>query len=88
MKNKKIVIAVFLALIASIVINIRITEAQLVGDVNGDDVVDINDVILASAAFGSTSGDPEWNADADINTDNVVDIFDIILIGQNFGQTT
>jgi hypothetical protein len=37
------------------------------GDTNYDGIVDIYDAVLASAAYGSKPGDPNWNPDADLN---------------------
>jgi parallel beta-helix repeat protein len=59
---------------------------RLIGDVNGDGTVDISDVSIAAAAFGSHPGMPNWNPAADVNGDGVVDIMDIALIASNFGQ--
>jgi hypothetical protein len=55
------------------------------GDLNDDDIVDIHDVAIWASAFGSSSGDGNWNPDADLNTDGLIDIFDGIIIILNFG---
>jgi hypothetical protein len=60
----------------------------LVGDLNSDGKVDILDAITLAKAFGSTPGEPNWNALADLNHDNIVDIFDAIMLGAHFGQTS
>lgn len=57
------------------------------GDVNGDGVVDIYDVVTVSIAFGSYPGHTDWNPDADLNNDNAVDIYDVVLVATNFGKT-
>jgi hypothetical protein len=59
----------------------------VLGDINEDGVVDINDAILASHAFGSTPSDPHWNPAADLNEDGQIDIFDFIILVMNFGHT-
>jgi hypothetical protein len=51
------------------------------GDLDGNNVIDISDLVIGGAHFDSTS--PE----ADITADGYVDIFDIVLIGKNFGLT-
>ncbi|MBN1937519.1 MAG: hypothetical protein JW934_22870 [Anaerolineae bacterium] len=51
------------------------------GDLNGDGVIDISDLVIGAANFNT--GDPM----SDINGDGLVDIFDIVLIGKNFGLT-
>jgi hypothetical protein len=60
---------------------------KLSGDVDGNGIVDINDAILASHAFGSSIGELHWNVEVDMNGDNVIDIFDMILMCRNFGRT-
>jgi hypothetical protein len=60
----------------------------LMGDLNDDGIVDLFDCITLANAFGSTPGEPNWNALADLNHDNVVDIFDAIMLGAHFGQTS
>jgi hypothetical protein len=63
-----------------------IVKLKIPGDINGDDVVDIFDALLASAAYGSKPGDPNWNPDADLNGNSIVDIFDMIILASHFGQ--
>jgi len=62
-------------------------QYAILGDVNGDGMVDIFDVVLIAIAFGSKPGDDNWNAIADLNNDGIVDIFDVVLLAQNFGKT-
>lgn len=57
------------------------------GDLNADRLVDIRDISLASRAFGSVPGYPNWNAAADMNQNSMIDIRDIALIAKNFGKT-
>ncbi|MEM3617186.1 MAG: CARDB domain-containing protein [Candidatus Bathyarchaeia archaeon] len=57
---------------------------KIVGDVNGDGTVDIEDLGLWDAAYGSSPSDPNWNSQADINGDGVVDKEDGILIIRNY----
>jgi hypothetical protein len=59
-------------------------KLKLIGDVNGDGKVDINDLIAWDAAYDSKPGDPNWNAQADINGDGIVDNLDGYLILQNY----
>lgn len=64
-----------------------IIRIKMLGDVNGDNKVDIKDVAMAALAFGSSIGHLRWNSQADINKDNEVDIRDLVLIAKNFGKT-
>jgi hypothetical protein len=59
-------------------------KLKLVGDINGDGKVDINDLIAWDAAYNSHPGDPNWNPQADINGDGIVDQLDGQLIIQNY----
>lgn len=59
----------------------------LLGDVNGDGIVDIYDVVTVATAFGSYPGHPRWNPDADLVPDGIIDIFDIVTLARNFGKT-
>ena len=59
----------------------------LIGDLDGNGIVDIFDAIRCGTAFGSRPGDANWNALADFNHDNIVDILDAIMLGAHFGQT-
>lgn len=65
---------------------ITCVAAQKVGDVDGDDDVDMEDVMIGIGAFGSMDGHPRWDIRADLNNDTIVDIHDIIIILQNFGS--
>jgi len=58
----------------------------LLGDINGDGVVNILDAILLAKAFGSRPGSPNWDPRADLNKDNVVNILDAIILALNFGK--
>jgi len=60
----------------------------LVGDANGDGIIDIFDAIILSTAYGATPDKPNWNAAADLNGDNVVDIYDAIALASNYGKVT
>lgn len=57
---------------------------KIVGDINGDGIVNLTDLELWDAAYGSKPGDQNWNPQADINGDDVVDKGDGILIIQNY----
>ena len=65
------------------------SNTALTGDVNGDGKVDIQDLAMASAAFGSYPGHPRWDPRADIapigKPDGRVDILDVTIVWQAFG---
>jgi hypothetical protein len=54
-------------------------------DINGDGKVDIFDIVVIAACFGSEWGDPNFNIAADLVKDGVIDIFDIVVVAGNFG---
>jgi hypothetical protein len=62
-------------------------HVKLMGDVNGDKVVNIMDAVIIEAAFGSKEGDPNWNPNADLNQDGYINIKDTVLLGANFGAS-
>jgi hypothetical protein len=66
------------------------------GDVDGNGIVDMKDVGIVAAAWGSQPGDANWTMSADIwpetvtgpyTADNVIDQNDLNLVTQNFGKT-
>jgi hypothetical protein len=59
-------------------------KVKIIGDVNGDNTVDIDDWNAFDSAWGTHQGDPSWNVQADINGDGVVNNADGILIAQNY----
>jgi hypothetical protein len=59
---------------------------ELVGDINGDGIVDIYDALKLAAAFGKKSGEKGYNADADLKPDKLIDIYDALKLAGNFGK--
>lgn len=62
-------------------------KVKIIGDVNGDNRVNIDDWTAFDAAWGTSAGDPSWNAQADINSDGIVNNDDGVLIAQNYRNT-
>jgi hypothetical protein len=60
---------------------------RLVGDVNGDGKVRIDDILAVTQAYGSQPGDPRWNPYTDINGDGRIRVDDVLLAALNFGKT-
>jgi hypothetical protein len=58
------------------------------GDINGDNTVDIFDIVRVALAFGAVPADHNWDPNADINGDKIIDIFDIVIVGLHFGETS
>ena len=59
----------------------------LLGDINHDGVVDIHDLVILAAAYGSTPGAPNWNPAADLNKDGVVNLLDLQILANEYGKT-
>jgi hypothetical protein len=59
----------------------------LPGDINHDGVVDLHDLAILAAAYGSKPGDPNWNPAADLNNDGVVNLLDLQILASEYGQT-
>jgi len=60
---------------------------SIVGDVNGDDKVDMIDIGICCLAYGSYPGHSKWNPNADINDDDKVDMKDIGIACLHYGET-
>jgi hypothetical protein len=61
-------------------------KIKIMGDANGDGVVDVRDLSIIGRAFGAHPGHPRWDPEADLNLDNVIDIRDISKASRNFGK--
>jgi hypothetical protein len=57
------------------------------GDVNGDHSVDVVDLLWLVDAFGSVTGDANYNPDCDFNSDGSVDVVDLLYMVENFGKS-
>jgi hypothetical protein len=51
---------------------------KMLGDVNGDGVVDISDLVITVNAIPSVSGMSNWNPNADIDNDGLCDVADLV----------
>jgi hypothetical protein len=62
--------------------SVNYVVAALLGDVNGDGVVNCVDLQLVKAAFGSKRGQPAYNTNADVNGDGVINIVDLSTVAR------
>jgi hypothetical protein len=61
---------------------------SLVGDVNGDGVVNCEDLAIVKASFGKKAGQPGFNPAADVNGDGVVNVLDLALVSKQIPAGT
>ena len=62
-------------------LDIDATLAQILGDLNKDGIINIQDIILIAASFGEMT-----ESEADLNEDGVVNIQDLIIIANALGN--
>ena len=55
--------------------------ADIIADINGDNIVNIQDLVLVSSNLGETGENP-----ADVNDDGVVNIQDLVLVAAEFNK--
>jgi hypothetical protein len=66
------------------------TIARIPGDIDGDGYVNVGDLQLLAAAWGSHGGTPpsgNWNAAADLNNDGYVNVGDLQILVANWGRS-
>jgi hypothetical protein len=63
-------------------------QVRIMGDVNGDGIVNMDDIMTIVSAFGSYSGHPRWNPDCDLNQHGIVDLSDIVAALMNYGKSS
>ena len=77
--------------------NYPLMSPYMVGDINHDGTVDINDLATLDEAYGSQPGDSNWNCHCDITgpvenpersglypPDEVVDVYDLATVGKSY----
>ena len=64
------------------------TAAGCTGDVDGDGDTDLSDLAELLAAYGTSSGDPDYNADADFDEDGEIDLSDLAFLLSDYGCGT
>jgi parallel beta-helix repeat protein len=60
-------------------------EAPIPGDINGDGIVNQQDLATLVQAFGATPESGNWNPAADLNHDGLIDAHDLRILGGNYG---
>jgi probable HAF family extracellular repeat protein len=57
------------------------------GDVNGDNTINLADLVAMAAAWRTTSSSSNWNVNADLNGDGVVNLADWMIAARNYRKT-
>ncbi len=57
------------------------------GDLNGDNKVNFDDFAIFAAAYGTHTGDPNYNAKADLNNDGNVNFDDFAIFASVYGTS-
>jgi formylglycine-generating enzyme required for sulfatase activity len=63
----------------------RVSQVPVPGDVDGDGHVDVVDLLYLVDAFGSVTGDANYDPRCDFNSDGGVDVVDLLIMVENFG---
>jgi hypothetical protein len=61
-------------------------EVTILGDVNGDHVVNILDVAKIASIYGLRQGDPNFNPNCDLDGDGQITILDLVTCTSHYGQ--
>lgn len=59
----------------------------IAGDTDGDNDVDIFDIVTIAGVYGISRPDPLYNAVCDLDEDGDIDIFDVVTAAGNYGQS-
>ncbi|MBX5329128.1 MAG: CARDB domain-containing protein [Candidatus Bathyarchaeota archaeon] len=62
-------------------------KIKIMGDINGDGRVSMDDINVIVTAFGTYPGHPRWTPDADLDQNGRITMGDIILVVMSFGKT-
>ena len=72
-------------------LNVAITTKTfnviLVGDINGDLIVETRDVSIVCRNYGKTESSPGWNPTIDLNNDGIIDTRDVSIVCKNYGKS-
>jgi parallel beta-helix repeat protein len=61
--------------------------SPILGDVNYDGKVSLQDLVILAKAYGSKPGDPNWNPDADIVPPwGIIGLTDLVALALHYGQ--
>jgi hypothetical protein len=62
-------------------------KIKMIGDINGDGIIDIYDIVILVSLYGLQEGDPGWNPDGDVApVFGIIDIYDVVTIASKYGE--
>jgi len=62
-------------------------KIKLLGDVNSDGTVNLQDLVLLAMAYNTKVGDPKYNSEADFNDDGKINLVDLVTCALYYGQS-
>jgi thermitase len=63
-------------------------KIKMLGDINGDGVVDLYDIVLLCSIYGIREGDPAWNPEADLAPEwGIINLYDAVVVSMNYGKS-
>ncbi|KNY30337.1 dockerin type I domain-containing protein [Pseudobacteroides cellulosolvens] len=60
----------------------------MAGDFNGDNAINMSDVIILAKSFNSISNDSKYAAGIDLNRDGSINMSDVLILAMNFNKTS
>jgi parallel beta-helix repeat protein len=69
------------------ILSAGLVNARLMGDINGDRIVNIVDISAVAIHFSSKIGDSRYDPAFDLNSDGTINIVDITMVAVNFLRT-
>ena len=61
-------------------------KVRYMGDVNGDGMVDVMDILSVAESYGAYPTSSRWNPHYDLDQNLIIDILDILIIATNYGK--
>jgi hypothetical protein len=61
-------------------------EVTIPGDVDGNHVVNMLDLVMITSIYGTKQGDPTFNPNCDIDGDGKITILDVVICTSHYGQ--
>ena len=84
--KKTVLVKIVLSLSLLLLTSITAHAANIEGDVNGDGIVNILDLVLVASHFGKNI-DAAQVPNPDVNGDGTANVFDLVLVANVIGQT-